>query len=63
MLAVLAFSSAIEAYNEGYVQFTSKTDLVDHYITTLGAKYIDSRTLYIDSYNALVLIKKYIKEI
>ena len=62
-LFAIACKLSWEAGNEGYVQFTSKTDLVEHYITTLGAKHIDSRTLYIDSYNALVLIKKYIKEI
>lgn len=48
--------------NEGYVQFTAKTDLVDHYKKTLNAKNIDCRTLYIDSYGAIALINKYFKE-
>lgn len=48
--------------NEGYVQFTAKTDLVDHYRQTLNAKSIDWHTMYIDSYGAIALINKYFKE-
>ena len=48
--------------NEGYVQFTAKTDLVEHYIKMLNAKCIDWHTLYIDTYGAIALIKKYFKE-
>lgn len=48
--------------NEGFVQFTAKSDLVEHYIEKLNAKCIDWHTLYIDSYGALALINKYFKE-
>ena len=48
--------------NEGYVQFTAKTNLVDHYINMLQAKSIDWHTLYIDSDGATALINKYFVE-
>ena len=48
--------------NEGYVQFKAKTNLVEHYRNTLGAQNIDSQNMYIDSYGALELIRKYFKE-
>lgn len=50
------------AGNEGFVQFTAKTDLVEHYITMLNAKCIDWHTLYIDTNSSLALINKYFKK-
>lgn len=44
------------------MQFTAKTDLVEYYIKMLNAKCIDWHTLYIDTYGAIALIKKYFKE-
>lgn len=61
-LFAIACKLSWDAGNEGYVQFTAKTDLVDHYIKTLNAKRIDWHTLYIDSYGAMDLIRKYFKE-
>ena len=49
--------------NDGYVQFTAKTDLVKHYIKALNAKSIDKNNLYIDTYAAIDLINKYFKEV
>lgn len=51
-----------DAGNEGYVQFTAKTDLIEHYKKMLNAKSIDWNTMYIDSYGAVTLIQKYLKE-
>ncbi|MCF0223941.1 MAG: hypothetical protein HUK20_06700 [Fibrobacter sp.] len=48
--------------NEGYVQFTAKTNLVEHYRNTLGARNIDTQRMFIDSYGALKLIKTYFPE-
>lgn len=48
--------------NEGYVQFTVKNGLVEHYKKVIHAKSIDWHTMYIDSYGALYLINKYFKE-
>ena len=48
--------------NKGYVQFFAKTNLIEHYIKSVGAKLIENQAMYIDSYNSLMLIKKYFKE-
>lgn len=61
-LFAIACKLSWESGNEGYVQFTAKTDLVNHYKQTLNAKAIDWHTVYIDSYGAIALIKKYFKE-
>ena len=61
-LFAIACKLSWDVGNEGYVQFTAKTDLVEHYKKTLNAQCIDGHTLYIDSYNALKLINKYFKE-
>ena len=61
-LFAIACKLSWEVGNEGYVQFTAKTDLVEHYQQTLNAKSIDWHTMYIDSYGAIALIKKYFKE-
>jgi len=49
-LFAIACKLSWDTGNEGYVQFTAKTDLVAHYQKTLNAKMIDWHTLYIDSY-------------
>lgn len=61
LFAIACYLSS-EAGNEGYVQFTAKTDLVEHYKKTLHAKGIDQSTLYIDSLGAKELINRYFKE-
>lgn len=44
---------------EGYVSFTSKSNLVKHYEETLGAKVIGGNLMVIDSVNASKLMNKY----
>lgn len=61
-LFAIACKLSWDVGNEGYVQFTAKTDLVAHYEKTLNAKCIDWHTMYIDSYGAAQLINKYFKE-
>jgi hypothetical protein len=61
-LFAIACKLSWDAGNEGYVQFTAKTDLVEHYMKTLDAHNIDWHTMYIDSYGAVKLIKKYFKD-
>ena len=46
---------------DGNVSFLSKSQLVDHYIKTLGAFHFGGRVMIIDSRAALVLINKYFK--
>lgn len=62
-LFAIACKLSWDAGNEGYVQFTAKTDLIAHYQKTLHANMIDWHTLYIDSYGAIELINKYFKEV
>lgn len=62
-LFAIACKLSWDAGNEGYVQFTAKTDLVAHYQKTLNAKMIDLHILYIDSYRAFELINKCFKEV
>lgn len=62
-LFAIACKLSWDAGNEGYVQFTAKTDLVEHYKKELNAQNIDWHTLYIDSYGAVALINKYFKEV
>ena len=61
-LFAIACKLSWDVGNEGYVQFTAKTDLVEHYRETLAAKSIDWHTMYIDSYGAVKLIQRYFKE-
>jgi len=46
---------------EGNVSFFSKTQLVDHYIKTLGAFHFGGRVMIIDKNAAAILIDKYFK--
>ena len=61
-LFAIACKLSWEVGNEGYVQFTAKTDLVEHYKNTLNAQLLDWHNMSIDSYGAIALIKKYFKE-
>jgi hypothetical protein len=46
---------------EGNVSFVSKTQLIDHYIKTLGAMHFGGRIMIIDTPAALRLIDRYFK--
>ena len=46
---------------DGFDSFHSKTQLVDHYITTLGAYHFGERLIIIDTLPAKALIEKYFK--
>ncbi|WP_295860758.1 hypothetical protein [uncultured Fibrobacter sp.] len=61
-LFAIACKLSWDVGNEGYVQFTAKTNLVEHYRNTLGARNIDTQRMFIDSYGALKLIKTYFPE-
>lgn len=47
---------------EGYVSFTSKTQLIEHYKKTLGAINVGGQLMVINSDAALKLIDKYFKK-
>ena len=61
-LFAIACKLSWDVGNEGFVQFKAKTNLVEHYRKTLNAKSIDEQNMYIDSFDALNLIKKYLSE-
>ncbi|MCR5612162.1 hypothetical protein [Treponema sp.] len=61
-LFAIACKLSWDVGNEGFVQFKAKTNLVEHYRTTLNAQNIDEQNIFIDSYAALNLIKKYFSE-
>jgi hypothetical protein len=46
---------------DGYVSFTSKTQLIEHYEKTLGAKNVGGHQMVINTEAALTLIDKYFK--
>lgn len=46
---------------DGFVSFHSKTNLIDHYIKTLGAYHFGGNLLIIDTLPAKTLIEKYFK--
>jgi hypothetical protein len=58
---LVAFSCKLsfQRGNEGYVSFFSKSQLVQHYIDTLGAMHFGGRIMIIHTIAALKLIKKY----
>ncbi|MDO9613683.1 MAG: hypothetical protein Q7J86_04070 [Bacteroidota bacterium] len=47
---------------DGYVAFTAKTKLIDHYINTLGAENVGGHLMVINRQSALKLIDKYFKD-
>lgn len=58
-LFAFACKLSFQRGNEGNVSFFSKTQLVQHYIDTLGATHFGGRIMIIDSNAALKLINKY----
>ena len=58
-LVAFACKLAFQRGHEGNVSFFSKTQLVQHYIDTLGAIHFGGRVTIIDTNAALKLINKY----
>jgi hypothetical protein len=58
-LVAFACKLAFQRGHEGNVSFFSKTQLVQHYIDTLGAMHVGGRIMIIDTIGALKLINKY----
>jgi len=58
-LVAFACKLSFQRGNEGNVSFFSKTQLVQHYIDTLGAIHFGGRIMIIDTKAALKLINKY----
>ena len=58
-LVAFACKLAFQRGHEGNVSFFSKSQLVQHYIDTLGAMHVGGRIMIIDTIAALKLINKY----
>jgi len=61
-LVAFACKLAFHRGFEGYLSFTSKSTLLDHYEKTLGAQHIGGQIMVINTISALKLIDKYFKE-
>ena len=59
-LVAFACKLSFQRGGEGYVSFTAKTKLIDHYIESLGAIHLGGHLMVINTTAALKLINKYI---
>jgi hypothetical protein len=62
-LVAFACKLSFQRGHEGNVAFVSKTQLIDHYVETLGAIHFGGRLMIIDTNAALKLIHKYFSNI
>jgi len=62
-LVAFACKLSFQRGHEGNIAFISKTQLIDHYIESLGAKHVGGRLMIIDSEAALKLINRYFSNI
>jgi hypothetical protein len=60
-LVAFAAKLSFQRGHEGYVAFTAKTKLIDHYIQTLGAIHFGGHRMIINTEAGLKLIDKYFK--
>lgn len=61
-LVAFACKLSFQRGHQGNVSFIAKTQLIDHYIQTLGAFHFGGRIMIIDTSAALKLINKYFQE-
>ncbi len=58
-LVAFACKLSFQRGHKGNVSFISKTQLIDHYVKSLGALHFGGRVMIIDTISALKLINKY----
>lgn len=61
-LFAFACKVSFEKGYEGYVAFDSKTALIEHYKKKLGATHFKEQRMYIETVNALKLVKRYFQD-
>jgi hypothetical protein len=61
-LVAFACKTSFEKGYVGVVSFVAKTQLIDHYSKTLGAKLFGSNRMFIDTKEAYILTTKYFKD-
>ena len=62
-LVAFACKLSFQRGHEGNVDFISKSQLIDHYVESLGATHVGGRLMIIDSTAALKLINRYFSNI
>lgn len=61
-LFAFACKVSLEKGYEGYVAFDFKSALIEHYKKKLGAAHFKGQRMYIETVNALKLVKKYFQD-
>lgn len=61
-LVAFTCKTAFEKGYDGIVSFVAKTQLIDHYSLTLGAKTFSGNRMFIDTKEAYILTTKYFKD-
>jgi hypothetical protein len=62
-LIAFACKLSFERDYAGVVSFIAKTQLIEHYQQTLGAKIFAGNRMFIDTSEALTLVTKYFKDL
>ncbi|MBM2816563.1 MAG: hypothetical protein HW421_3325 [Ignavibacteria bacterium] len=60
-LVAFACKLSFEKNYEGIVSFIAKTQLIEHYKETLGAKVFGNNLMYIDTKESMILVNNYFK--
>ena len=60
-LVAYACKTSFQKGFEGYVAFTAKTNLIEHYETTLGAYHFKNQRMIIETESSKILVEKYFK--
>ncbi len=58
-LVAYTCKTSFEKGYDGVISFVAKTQLIGHYTNTLGAKLFGGNRMFIDTKEALVLVKQY----
>ena len=62
-LVAFACKTSFEKKYDGVVSFVAKTQLIEHYRQTLGAKLFAGNRMFIDTKESLMLVEKYFKKL
>jgi len=62
-LVAFACRLSFQRGNEGNVSFLSKSQLIEHYENTLGARHFGGRVMIIETKSAIKLIDKFFKNL
>ena len=62
ILVAFGCKMSFEKQYDGIVSFIAKTQLIEHYEQTLGAKLFGGNRMFIDTKEALILTNKYFKD-